>query len=47
MRSSMLSPKIHRYSMLPARCSHPPWRNIEVTTVAAGGTMAISGGSWA
>ena len=30
MRSSTLSPKIHRYSMLPPKCISPPCRNIEV-----------------
>ena len=24
IRSSMLSPKIYRYSMFPSRCAHPP-----------------------
>jgi hypothetical protein len=43
----MLSPKIHRYNMFPARCIQLPCRNIDVTIVAAGGTVAISGGSWA
>src|SRR6266576_2611050 len=33
MRSSTLSPKIQRHSMLPATCRMPPWRNIEVNTV--------------
>ena len=27
-----MSPKIHKYSMLPRKCSQPPCRNIEVST---------------
>ena len=45
MRSSTLSPKIQRYSMLPATCRSPPCRNIEVKTVthenAAGTRPAV------
>src|SRR6266550_307908 len=33
MRSSTLSPKIQRYSMLPATCRRPPCTNIDVKTV--------------
>ena len=33
----MLSPKIHRYSMLPARCRMPPCTNIEVSSVSGAG----------
>ena len=29
--------------MLPARCRKPPCRNIDVKTVATGGTIASSG----
>src|SRR5947207_13304628 len=32
-RSSMLSPKIHRYHMLPMTCDQLPCRNIELTRV--------------
>jgi hypothetical protein len=32
MRSSMLLPNTHRYSMLPAMCRNPPCRNIEVNS---------------
>src|SRR4029077_8280031 len=32
-RSSTLSPKIHRYHMLPITCDQLPWRNIDVTSV--------------
>ena len=31
--SSTLSPKIHRYHMLPMTCDQPPCRNIDVTSV--------------
>src|SRR6476659_7697629 len=32
-RSSTLSPKIQRYSMLPPRCTQPPCMNIDVKSV--------------
>ncbi|MND04080.1 hypothetical protein D3C83_241980 [compost metagenome] len=32
MRSSTLSPKIHRYSMFPPACMKPPCRNIDEKT---------------
>ena len=44
MLSSTLSPKIHRYSMLPSRCMKPPCMNIEVNTVTGGETTARSVG---
>ena len=34
--SSMLSPNIHRKSMLPPRCSMPPCRNVEEISVISG-----------
>ena len=34
----MLFPKIHRNSMLPARCSRLPCMNIEVNSVTQNGT---------
>src|SRR3989344_8438976 len=45
MASSILFPKIQRYSMLPIRCIQPPCMNMEVKTVNVGGTSASSGGS--
>ena len=33
---SMLSPNIHRKSMLPPRCIRPPCRNVEVISVRCG-----------
>jgi hypothetical protein len=32
----MLSPKIHRKTILPIKCIHPPCINIEVKTVKKG-----------
>src|SRR3954471_6561411 len=40
MASSTLLPNTQRNSMLPARCSRPPCRNIDVTMVSAGGSCA-------
>ena len=34
MRCSTLSPKIHRKSMLPPRCSQPPCMNMLVNSVS-------------
>src|SRR5688572_26761361 len=45
-RSSTLSPKIQRYSMLPNRCAHPACMNIDVKSVGmspAGFAMNRSG----
>ncbi len=41
MTFSRLSPKIHRYSMFPPRCIHPPWRNIDVKSVAQNGSGIV------
>jgi hypothetical protein len=38
MASSTLSPKTHRNSMLPRRCSREPCRNTLVRSVSTGGT---------
>jgi hypothetical protein len=31
----MLLPKIQRKRRFPARCSHPPWRNIDTNSDAS------------
>src|SRR5215203_4919667 len=41
----MLSPKIHRNSMLPPRCPQPPCRNIEVSRVVQNGNGMCGGRS--
>ena len=46
MRCSTLSPKIHRKSMLPARCSHPPCMNMLVSSVSQIGVGPGSCGIW-
>src|SRR5262245_2715968 len=42
MRSSTLSPKIHRYHMFPMKCIQPPCRNMDVMSVATSTGMDVS-----